>query len=45
MDIGTEKPMIVIEPVEDPVPGRENVPAPEPPETPVVVPEKEKVPA
>ncbi len=30
MDIGTEKPAIVIEPLEDPVPGREREVVPEP---------------
>jgi hypothetical protein len=44
MEIGTEEPLIVIEPVEDPVPG-EREPAPEPDPTPVEVPEAEPVPA
>ena len=44
MEIGTEEPLIVIEPVEDPVPG-EREPAPEPEPTPVEVPEAEPVPA
>ena len=44
MEIGTEQPMIVLEPAEDPVPGREREPVPE--QTPVDVPaEPEKVPA
>ena len=44
MEIGTEEPLIVIEPVEDPVPG-EREPAPEPDPTPFEVPEAEPVPA
>jgi hypothetical protein len=44
MEIGTEEPLIVIEPVEDPVPG-EREPAPEPDPSPVEVPEAEPVPA
>lgn len=43
MEIGTEEPLIVIEPVEDPVPG-EREPAPEPEPTPVEAPEREKEP-
>lgn len=44
MEIGTEKPAIVIEPLEEPVPDRE--PAPEPEPVPVEAePEKEPVPA
>lgn len=46
MDIGTESPAIVIEPVEIPVPDRKPAPA-EPEHTPEEVPEREpeKVPA
>lgn len=44
MEIGTEEPLIVIEPLENPVPGRESEPAPEEP-VPVEVPEAEPVPA
>lgn len=46
MEIGTEEPLIVIEPLESPVPGEERQPAPEPAEVPVETPvEKEPVPA
>ncbi len=45
MDIGTEEPAYTIEPLENPVPGKK-LPAPqEPAQSPVEVPEKEKVPA
>ena len=44
MEIGTEQPLIVIEPLEEPVPG-EREPAPEPDPVPVEVPEREPVPA
>jgi hypothetical protein len=43
MEIGEEKPAIVIEPIEEPVPG-ERTPAPVEPE-PVEAPEHEPVPA
>jgi hypothetical protein len=44
MEIGTEEPLITIEPLEEPVPGeRESAPEPDP--EPVEVPEQEPVPA
>lgn len=42
MDIGVEGEPFVVEPLREPVPGREPVEAPD---DPVVVPEREKVPA
>ncbi len=45
MDIGKEGTPYTIEPLEDPVPGREREVVPEPDYAPVKEPEREKVPA
>lgn len=45
MDIGEEGTPYVIEPIEEPVPGRKPTPAPEPDPIPEVEPERVKVPA